>query len=725
MGQLVNVRPRRRVKTPTVLQMEATECGAAALASVLAYHGRIVPLEELRSACGVSRDGSRASHLLKAARAYGLTAQGFSMEPQQLPLLPLPAIVFWHFRHYVVVEGFDKGRVYLNDPAQGPRLVTAAEFDEGFTGVVLVFEPGPEFQKGGSKRGLIRPLRRRLSGSAGALAFLALASVALVVPGLVIPTFTRIFVDQVLIGRLHGWLRPLLLGIALTALLRAALTWLQQSALLRLENRLALWTSYRFMAHVLRLPMQFFGQRYAGEIGSRVEINDRIAQLLSGDLATHLLNVLTAGFFVLVMLHYDGLLTLVGLAIAGLNVLALHAMSRRRTDAYQRLLQERAMLMGAAMAGLQTIESLKATGSESDFFTRWSGHYARVQAAEQQMAFWNLVLSAVPPFLFGLNMAAILGVGALRVMDGQMTVGMLVAFQSLMVGFLAPISALVTLGSTLQEIEGEMNRLDDVLGHEVEAEPSPCVCAQTGELLPPLHRLTGQVELRNVTFGYSRLEPPLIEDLSVTMRPGARVAIVGASGSGKSTVARIASGLYRPWRGEVLLDGRPLSQIARAVRADSLALVDQDIFLIEGSVREVLTMWDATIADQDMVQAARDACIDEVIADRPGAYASRVEEGLNFSGGERQRLEIARALVNNPALLILDEATSALDPVLEKAIDDNLRRRGITCLIVAHRLSTIRDCDEIIVLDRGKVVQRGTHEQLMAVDGKYRRLIEA
>jgi NHLM bacteriocin system ABC transporter peptidase/ATP-binding protein len=717
----VSPRRSRRVKTPTVLQMEAVECGAAALGIVLGYHGRIVPLEELRGRCGVSRDGTRASHLLKAARSYGLTARGFSMEPGQLPFLPLPAIVFWEFGHFVVVEGFGKGCVYLNDPAGGPRVVTDEEFDQAFTGVVLVFEPGPEFRKGGTRRGLIGPLRRRLAGSTGALLFLVLVSVALIAPAVVIPAFLRIFVDQVLIGRLHGWLRPLLVGMALTALLQAGLTWLQQACLLRLENRLALGTAYRFFGRVLRLPLEFFSQRDSGEIGSRVECNDRIAQLLSGELATHLLNVLTAGFLVLVMLSYDGLLTLVGLVIAGLNVLGLHLVSRRRRDVYQRLLQERGKLMGTAMAGLQTIESLKATGSESDFFVRWSGRYARVKAAEQQMGLWNLLLSAGPPFLFALNMAAILAIGALRVMDGRMTIGVLLAFQSLMVSFLTPINALVALGGSLQEVEGEMNRLDDVHCHEAQPESGREETAS-----PELGRLRGQLELRNVTFGYSRMEPPLIEDLSLTVRPGARVALVGASGSGKSTVARIASGLYRPWSGEVLLDGRPLSEIPRAVRADSMALVDQTIFLIEGSVREVLTLWDATVAEPDMVQAARDAWIHEVIAARPGGYASRVEEGgFNFSGGEQQRLEIARALVNNPSLLILDEATSALDPVAEEEIAGNLRRRAITCLIVAHRLSTIRDCDEIIVLDRGKIVQRGTHDQLMALDGPYRQLVEA
>jgi NHLM bacteriocin system ABC transporter peptidase/ATP-binding protein len=703
--------------------MEAGECGAAAVAIVLGSYGRIVPLEELRLACGVSRDGTKASNVIKAARRYGLAGKGYSKEPSDLRNLPLPQIVFWNFNHFLVVEGFGKNCVYLNDPACGPRRVTAEEFDQGFTGVVLVFEPTPQFRKGGSRRGLIRPLARRLAGSGAGLLFVLLASLALAVPALAIPAFTRVFVDYFLIARLGDWLRPLLVGLAVTALLRAGLTALQQSCLLRLETRLALTSSYRFLGHVLRLPHEFFTQRYGGEVGARVELNDHVAGLLSGELATSFLNAVTAVLLLSVMAYYDVVLTLVGLAIAALNVLALRAVWRQRVDVNQRLLQDEAKLLGTAQAGMQSIETIKATGSESDYFARWSGYFAKVQAAEQERGASGLALAAVPPLLSALNVAIILGAGALRVMDGRMTIGMLVAFQSLMVGFLTPVNELVTLGGTLQEVEGELNRLDDVLRYEADI-PLPAEEAPLPAEAPV--KLSGRVELRDVTFGYSRLDPPLLEGLSLTLKPGSRVALVGASASGKSTVARILCGLYRPWSGEVLLDGLPRGKVPRRVLCNSLALVDQDIFLFEGSVREALTLWDTTIREADMVQAAMDACIHEVIAARPGGYESKVEEGgLNFSGGERQRLEIARALAGNPSVLVLDEATSALDPVTEKQIDDNLRRRGCTCVIVAHRLSTIRDCDEVIVLDRGKIVQRGTHDALMAAGGIYRRLVES
>jgi NHLM bacteriocin system ABC transporter peptidase/ATP-binding protein len=704
--------------------MEAVECGAAALAIVLGHHGRSVSLEELRIACGVSRDGTNAGNMVKAARTYGMIAKGFKKEPEQLPFLPLPLVVFWNFNHFVVVEGFGKGIVYLNDPAVGPIQVSDDEFRAAFTGVVLTFESGPEFQRGGERRGLIAPLRVRLKGSELGLLYVFLVSLALALPGLAIPLFGQIFVDYYLIDAMSEWVGPILLGMALTAFLRALLTWMQQRALLRLETKLALTSSFRFFRHVLRLPVEFFTQRYGGEVGSRVEMNDRIAQLLSGDLAANLLASVMAVFYVAMMAYFDLRLTLVGVAIAGLNMLALRYVSRSRRDINLRLLQERAKLTGTSLSGLQTIETLKATGSEPDFFSRWAGYLAKMMTAEQKMGLYTLGLGIVPRALLALNTVAILGYGSLRVINGDLTAGMLVAFQSLMISFLEPINQLVGLGGSLQEVEGELNRLDDVLRYPIDPIFQGDGRTESRTDLPV--RLAGQLELRDVTYGYSRLDPPLIADFNLTVRPGDRIALVGRSASGKSTVAKLISGLYQPWSGEVLLDGCPRGAIPRHALTNSLAMVDQDFFLCEGTVRDVLTLWDSTVAEEDLIEAAKDACIHDDIVARPGGYSSNVDEGgVNFSGGQRQRLEIARALVGNPSILILDEATSALDPVTEKRIDENLRRRGCTCVLVAHRLSTIRDCDEILVLDRGKIVQRGAHAALQAVDGLYARLIRS
>ena len=734
---------RRRVaraRVPTVLQMEAVECGAAALAAVLSYHGRVVPLAEVRAACGVSRDGSKASNMVRAARAFGLLASGFRMEPSGLRDVPYPAILHWNFNHFVVLEGIRGDKCYINDPAKGPTVVSGDYLDQAFTGVVLTFEPGPAFEKGGSKRSLLASLRPRLRGSEVALALAVAAGLVLVVPGLVAAVFTKVYIDEILVGNNTGWVRPLLLFMGGTALIVGALTWLQRTVLLRVETKLAASTAGQFFWHVLRLPPSFFSQRFGGEVGARVAINDRVARLLSGDLATTALSVVTAGFYALLMVGYDVMLTVVGVGVSSLNILALRVVSRRRKEANQRMLSERGKVTGATMGGLQAIESLKASGAESDFFARWAGYHANASNAQQELDSYSQALSVVPPLLVGINTAVILGLGSLAVMDGEMTMGMLVAFQALTASFVAPINQLVGVGGTLQEVEGDLNRLDDVLSteaapFELRERRSPAPVAPGGDgAATPLPRpapsvrskLDGRLELHAVTFGYSPLDPPLIERLDLVVEPGCRVALVGGSGSGKSTVAKLICGLLTPWTGEVLFDGVPRHLVPPGVLINSLAFVDQQVFLFEGTPRDNITLWDDTVSDRIVVRAASDAQVHDVLVGRPGGYRGVIAEGgRNLSGGQRQRVEIARALASSPSVLILDEATSALDPATELAIDDAIRRRGCTCVIVAHRLSTIRDCDEIVVLDRGKVVQRGTHDEMVGHAGPYADLVRA
>ena len=710
---------KKRVKVPTVLQMEAVECGAACLGMILAYYGKYVPLEELRIECGVSRDGSKASNILKAARKYGLEAKGFRKEPEGLKELPLPMIIFWNFNHFVVLEGIKGNKVYLNDPAMGQRVVSYEEFDQSFTGIALTFKPGPEFKKGGKRPSIWRSLRNRLKGSELAFTYIVLASLFLVIPGLVIPTFSKIFIDNILVKNMTGWLKPLLLAMLIAAVVQAALTWLQKYYLLRMETKLAISNSSKFFMHVFRLPIEFFAQRFPGEVGNRVLLNDKVAEILGRQLSTNLLSVGLIGFYALLMAQYDIVLTGIGVAMAFINLGALKFVSEKRKNSNLRLQQEMGKLLGVSMTGIQMIETLKATGSETDFFEQWSGYQAKVMNAEQELGATNQFLSAIPSFLSLLNNVLILTIGGLRVIEGHLTMGMLVAFQSLMGSFMTPVNQMVNMGRVLQEAEADMKRLDDVLNYQQEKRFEK----ETDLDSPP--KLTGYIEIKNVTFGYNRLEPPLIKDFSLTIKPGQRIAIVGASGSGKSTIAKLVSGLYEPWSGEILFDGKPLKEIPKDVFLNSVAMVDQDIFLFEGTVKDNITMWDPTIPEKDYIKAAKDACIHDDIAARPGGYESNVEEGgANFSGGQRQRLEIARALAINPTILVLDEATSALDPYTEKLIDDNIRKRGCTCIIVAHRLSTIRDCDEIIVLDRGRVVQRGTHEEMKNIDGPYAKLIK-
>ncbi len=722
MSAITAVARSRRVKTPTVLQTEAVECGAAALGIVLAYYGRVVPLEELRRVCGVSRDGSKAVNIVAAARGYGLVPHAFRKEPDELRAMSLPLIVFWEFNHFLVVEGFGKGRVFLNDPAYGPRVVTDEEFDEAFTGVTITFEVGPGFEKGGRFPSLARALLAWLRGSGTDVAYAVLAGLCLVLPGLLVPTFVRVFVDRVLVQGVRDWMPALLGAMAATLLLQSALVWLQQIRLLRLGQRLTLAATSRFVWHILRLPAEFFALRYVGDVVSRLSVTEQIGHFLSSELALTALNVLMAGFYVLLMLRYSVPLTMIGLTLALLNFAALRYISRLRIDASHRLQQERGKLLSTAFGGLQMIETLKATGGEDDFFARWAGYQAKLVSAQQELGVYTQYLAVVPPLLAALAVAAVLSLGGALIITGTLTIGALIAFQYLTTSLADPINKLVTLGTRAQEIDAGVLRLNDVLRYPVDP---VCSLAPDGDGRVAPGRLTGRLELRNITFGYNRLEPPLLQDFSLALAPGARVALVGVTGSGKSTVARLVCGLYEPWSGETLFDGRPRAAYPRRTLTASLALVDQDIFLFEGTVRDNLTLWDPTLSDAVLVGAAVDARVHEVITARPSGYDSRVDEGgSNFSGGERQRLEIARALAGDPAILVLDEATSALDPATEQQIDEGLRRRGCACLIVAHRLSTIRDCDEIIVLDHGRVVQRGTHEQLLAeAGGSYAQLI--
>ncbi|MFH0903416.1 MAG: NHLP family bacteriocin export ABC transporter peptidase/permease/ATPase subunit [Pseudomonadota bacterium] len=714
-----SVKWTKPVKTPAILQMEAVECGAASLAMILAYHGRWVSLEQLRLDCGVTRDGSKAVNILKAARKYGLEADGYKMEPSDLAQMTFPVIVFWNFNHFVVVEGFSKDRVHLDDPATGPRRVSHEEFNLSFTGVVLTFSPTESFRKGGAPTSVLSIARRWLRNSGSTLAYLLVCGLFLVLPGLAVPIISKIFIDDILVKQMAGWVGPLLIGLAVTALLRAVLMGLQRHFLLRFEEKLAVSFAARLFWHVLRLPVQFFTQRYGGEIGARVALTNAIARFFAGNLANTLLNVLLVVFFSFLMLSYDLWLTLCGVAISLANLTFMYFVTERIKNRKLSLLQERSKLCGTAMSGLQIIESLKAGGNEDDFFAKYAAYLTKANNAEQRLGLAQHSLQVVPELLSVLNNALILVIGSLQVMNGNMTLGMLIAFQSLMASFLSPVRQLVQLGGTLQEMNGNVKRVEDIIMHPVD----PFLERAEEDRQESWGKLKGTVEVRGLTFGYSRTDRPLIKDFNLSVEPGGRVAIVGFSGSGKSTVAKLLAGIYEPWSGEIRFDGHLRSEMSRALLANSVAVVDQNIAMFEGTIRDNLTLWDRTLPDKDVSASCRDASIHEVVMRKPGEYQYRIEEGgRNFSGGEKQRFEIARALAINPSILILDEATSALDPLTEKEVESHVKRRGCTTIVVAHRLSTIRDCDEILVMEKGEVVERGKHEELLELGGRYARL---
>jgi NHLM bacteriocin system ABC transporter peptidase/ATP-binding protein len=704
--------------------MEAVECGAAALGSVLGYHGQHVPLSRLREECGVNRDGSRAANVIKAARLHGLEATGYRRDAStQIESGALPAILFWRASHFLVFEGADEKRVYLNDPASGHRRVTHEEFARNYSGVVLEFAPGPGFEKGGKPYSLFPALQERMAGERSSLGLIIGLTMLLVLPSLAIPVFSKVFVDKVLVAGHTGWAGPMLAAMLLTLLIQGSLSWIQQHYILKMQTKLTISSSSRFMWHVLGLPARFFAQRYAPEITQRCRLNETVAGLLSTQFTTGALNLFLAVFYMLAMCFYDWMLTLVCVAVIVANAVVLRYAAPLRHDEFMRTAQERGKVDATSMAVLQSIDTIKAQGMENDVFSFWAGNHAGAVQSAQRLGALTNIMGLVPTTLTGLSSVAILGLGAVRVMAGVMTLGELVAFQAFAAMLFAPVTQLTALAGSLQDAGASMRRLDDVLKHPAEREAGDLLPDQDTVMLET-QGINGALELEDVSFGYSLLAEPLIENFSLNLPPGARVALVGGSGSGKSTIAKIVAGLYEPWSGEVRIDGMKRRDIPHFVLRDAVQMVDQQIFLFSGTVRENLTLWDPTVTDEAMVQALKDADIYDVVAGLPGGLDGvLLENGANLSGGQRQCLEIARALVCDPALLILDEATNSLDTVKEQNVDFNIRRRGCTCLIVAHRLSTIRDADEIIVLDHGKVVERGDHRTLMALGGRYSQLI--
>lgn len=708
------------VRVPTILQMEAVECGAASLTMILAHYGKWLPLETIRQECGVNRDGSNAKNILRAARKLGLEGKGRYVPTDLLSFEGFPLIIHWEFNHFVVLEGIKGNTAYLNDPAMGRRTVPMEEFSSSYTGITLVLKPGPNFKKEGKPYNVVKTVAAKLIEDKYALWLVSIISLFLIVPGLAEPVFSQIFMDEILTGNHRDWIFNLCLamlcGICVTGTLQA----LRAVILTRWQRKLMLSDSSSLFNHMLRLPVQFFHQRYASEVASRLEFNESIAAVLSGSAATAVLDLIVAIFFLILLLQYSVTLTIIGVFFSAVNIMVLLFVRRKLTDLNMRVQQDIGKEYGTLINSLAMIESVKATGTEAGVFSKWAGYRAKVVAGKQEAQFYALLISELPAFFGGLNAALILTFGGFSIMEGTMTTGIYMAFQNLIGSFQQPVSKLVNLGMTLQTTEMQMRRIDDVRAYPVD----DLNYHDESELQGNIGRLSGEIELKDVSFGYSPLEPPLLENFNMHLRPGARVAIVGYSGSGKSTLAKIITGLYEEWSGEIFFDGKKRRNIPRVTLVNSIASVDQDVFHLNGTVRENITLFDASIKKADVIKAAQDACIHDDILKIEGGYDGEVAEGgKNFSGGQRQRLEIARALVRNPSILILDEATSALDTVTEKRLLENIRRRGCSCILIAHRLSTIRDSDEIIMLEKGKIVQRGTHLDMMKVDGPYLRLI--
>ncbi len=706
------------VKTPTIYQMEATECGAASLSMVFAYFGCNVPLEKMRIETGVSRDGCKAGNILRAAKRYGFECHGYRKEPEDLKKLPMPCIIHWNFNHFVVLEGFKGKYIYLNDPASGKRKLTAEEFDDCFTGVVLTFKPTDKLQKQKKDNRIIPFVKERLGGQYSALVKLVFVGLLLVFPGLVLPVLTQVFMDEVLEGSNQNWFTGLILFMAGAVFLEASLRMYRGLLLQKLKVKMALTSSYKLLSRMFRLPINFFDQRYAGDLAARVDNNTNVSNFLAGELAETVLNVMVAAFYLILLLFYSPILTIVSSSTIIFNFIIAKIGTGITSKIVMKQEQDGGKLSGVVCAGLGITSTLKASGAENEYIGRILGYSAKAAVTEQQGSKMQQILNSFPTILNQISEVLLLMIGGSMVIRGEFTIGMLVAFSSLFGSFSSPVNSLIGFLDEIQTLKADMSRVQDINNYGLDPK------FEETDYVEKEDKLEGTIDLQNISFGYSTLAAPLVENFGFHLDSGCSVAFVGSSGCGKSTVSKIVSGLYQPWDGEVLFDGIPAGKLSPEIRNASISTVSQNITLFSGTIRENLTMWNDNVLEKDMINAAKDACIHDIIVQKPGAYDYKLTEGAsNLSGGQRQRLEIARALATNPTVLIMDEATSALDPIVEKKIVDNIKRRGCTCVIVAHRLSAIRDCDEIIVMNHGKIIQRGSHEELAAVEGHYRDFI--
>ena len=706
-------------KTPTIYQMEATECGAASMAMICSYWGKDIPLEQMRIETGVSRDGCNAGNLMRAGKRFGMEVHGYRKEPEALKDLEMPCIIHWNFNHFVVLEGFRGNYAYLNDPAMGRRKITPQELDEAFTGIVLTFHPTRDFVKEKKKNSLLPLVRGRLAGQGSALAQMLLVGLLLILPGLILPILSQVFLDEILGNALNSWFGNFLAFMAFTLLFQFVLTVYRSRLLLNMQNRLSLISVRDFLGRMFRLPINFFDQRYSGDLVGRVANNNRVNSFLTDELAKTVLNIFVAVFYLFLLISYNPWMTLISISGVLVNLLLVRLTSAWIANMVMKLQQDKGKLSGALCAGLSVTSTLKASGAESAYTAKLLGFEAKASSQEQQVSKIQSITSAVPSAITNVVNIILLLAGAFFVMEGKMTLGMLSAFTSLFHSFSEPIEELAGFVKQIQSLKADMERVDDIMRYPLDPK-----FEGSQKAAPSQSKLSGWVECGGITFGYSRLAHPLVENFSFRLNPGDSVAFVGSSGCGKSTVSKMLSGLYRPWEGEIKLDGVNMESLPPEIIHASVATVSQNISIFSGTIRDNLTLWNPAVLEKDLINAAKDACIHEVITQKPGAYDFRLTEGgSNLSGGQRQRLEIARALVTNPTVLIMDEATSALDPLVEKEIIDNIKRRGCTCIIIAHRLSAVRNCDEIIVMGNGKIVERGSHEELMGSNGYYREFM--
>lgn len=707
-------------KVPVVMQLEALECGAASLCMILAYFGKWIPLEELRKECGVSRDGSNLRNIYLVAKKYKLKTKAFQCPATALrDNATFPCIAFWNYNHFIVVDGFKGNKVYINDPAGGEYSMTFEEFSKSYSGVCMLFEPEDDFETGGKPESTLKFARERLKGTMPAITLVVLTTLIAAFIGMITPAFSRFFVDNILTGKYQEWsLQFFLLFGTLTAFQIISLC-VKAVYMLKLQGKTAIIANTKFLWHILRLPVEFFEQRMAGDIIHRYNSNKMIAETLINTFTPLVLDTLSMILNLLIMFNYSPVLALTGVLSVVLSILAANYISKKRVNITRVQTRDMANLMSTTLQGIDMIETIKSAGAENGFFTRWAGFQANANIQTVKFAKLNSFLGQLPFLLSMLASNIILFMGVRLVINGEWTIGLISAFTGYLTAFQTPAQQLVLAGQQLQEMRTNMERIQDVFRYPVD------VNYKTDEASDEeMSKLSGLVEMKNITFGYNKLDKPLLEDFSLRVEPGKSVALVGASGCGKSTVSKLLTGLYPVWKGDILYDGKKINEINRNIFTGSVACVDQNVTLFEDTIANNIRLWDKTIKDFEIILAARDAAVHNEIIQRVEDYSSKITEGgKNLSGGQRQRIEIARVLAQDPTIIILDEATSALDSKTEYELMQSIGNRGITRIIISHRLSIIRDCEEIIVMKDGRILDRGTHSELIRRCEYYAELI--
>ena len=721
MSQIKQPKTHGVANVPIIMQLEELECGAASLAMVMAYYGKWVPLEQIRVDCGVSRNGSNAKNILRAAQKYGFMTKGYAMNIKRLRERGrFPAIIHWNGGHFVVLCGFRGHKAILNDPAKGLVKMDLVDFDAQFTGIYLEIVPGETFQPSGKRKSIFSFAKKRLKGAGPLIAFFAITTVLFYIFGLISPIMQQVFVDYLLGGNNPAWLLPFIALFAGLGLLQVIVSLVQEVYQYKIRGKLDLIGSTTYMWRLLRLPIEFFSQRMAGDLQERQSENASIAETLVNVFAPLFFNTAMIIVYLVVMIQRSWILTLLGVATIVLNAFLSQRISKVRVNLTRVQARDNAKLSGMTTKGIEMIETIKSNGAENAYFSSWSEAQETVFKGRMKMAKTDQTLGLLPSFLTMLANYSVLILGVYYTIQGEFTIGSILAFQALLSAFMAPASTLISSGQTLQEMRTQMERVDDVLEYPLDENVMREVQMER------ISKIKGNLVLKNVTFGYSRLDNPILEDFNLEIAQGQKVAIVGSTGSGKSTLSKLISGLYSPWSGEIIFNGKKIEEIDHELFTSSIAVVDQEITLYEDTIANNIKMWDESIEDYEVIMACNDAQIHKQIVARDGGYNAPVlEGGKNFSGGEKQRLEIARSLASDPSIIILDEATSALDAKTEFDVVKAIKARGITIIVIAHRLSTIRDADLIVVLEKGHIVEQGTHDQLMALKGSYFELVNS